>query len=302
MNLKDIIGPSPWQLARDYLQMLLGTVIYTIGYTTFLLPYKIVSGGVTGISTVTYYLTGFPAGNTYFIINVVLLLMAMRVLGWRYLVRTIIVTLLISTAIGVMQTQLTEVAADGTQTLRHIIGEQKFMACVIGAFLEGLGLATIFLAGGSTGGTDIIASAINKYWNISLGRLLLMIDIVIIGFSYIIENDIETMVVGYMAMFISLNFLDFVINSARQSVQFIIISDHYEEIANEVNTRLNRGVTVLYGEGFYSREKRQVLLILAKKHESRSIFQLIKRIDPKAFVSMSNVEGVFGEGFDVIKK
>ena len=250
MNLKDIIGPSPWQLARDYLQMLLGTVIYTIGYTTFLLPYKIVSGGVTGISTVTYYLTGFPAGNTYFIINVVLLLMAMRVLGWRYLVRTIIVTLLISTAIGVMQTQLTEVAADGTQTLRHIIGEQKFMACVIGAFLEGLGLATIFLAGGSTGGTDIIASAINKYWNISLGRLLLMIDIVIIGFSYIIENDIETMVVGYMAMFISLNFLDFVINSARQSVQFIIISDHYEEIANEVNTRLNRGVTVLYGEGF----------------------------------------------------
>ncbi len=282
--------------------MLLGTVIYTIGYTTFLLPYKIVSGGVTGISTVTYYLTGFPAGNTYFIINVVLLLMAMRVLGWRYLVRTIIVTLLISTAIGVMQTQLTEVAADGTQTLRHIIGEQKFMACVIGAFLEGLGLATIFLAGGSTGGTDIIASAINKYWNISLGRLLLMIDIVIIGFSYIIENDIETMVVGYMAMFISLNFLDFVINSARQSVQFIIISDHYEEIANEVNTRLNRGVTVLYGEGFYSREKRQVLLILAKKHESRSIFQLIKRIDPKAFVSMSNVEGVFGEGFDVIKK
>ena len=165
-----------------------------------------------------------------------------------------------------------------------------------------LGLATIFLAGGSTGGTDIIASAINKYWNISLGRLLLMIDIVIIGFSYIIENDIETMVVGYMAMFISLNFLDFVINSARQSVQFIIISDHYEEIANEVNTRLNRGVTVLYGEGFYSREKRQVLLILAKKHESRSIFQLIKRTDPKAFVSMSNVEGVFGEGFDVIKK
>jgi len=302
LNLKDIIGPSPWQLARDYLQMLLGTVIYTIGYTTFLLPYKIVSGGVTGISTVTYYLTGFPAGNTYFIINVVLLLMAMRVLGWRYLVRTIIVTLLISTAIGVMQTQLTEVAADGTQTLRHIIGEQKFMACVIGAFLEGLGLATIFLAGGSTGGTDIIASAINKYWNISLGRLLLMIDIVIIGFSYIIENDIETMVVGYMAMFISLNFLDFVINSARQSVQFIIISDHYEEIANEVNTRLNRGVTILYGEGFYSREKRQVLLILAKKHESRSIFQLIKRTDPKAFVSMSNVEGVFGEGFDVIKK
>lgn len=282
--------------------MLLGTVIYTIGYTCFLLPYKIVSGGVTGISTIFYYLTGFPAGNTYLIINIGLLLLAMRVLGWRYLIRTIIVTLLVSAAIGIMQRHLTEIDANGTQTLMHIVGEQKFMACVIGAFFEGLGLATIFLAGGSTGGTDIIASSINKYWNISLGRLLLMCDIVIIGFSYIIEHNIETVVVGYLAMFIGMNFLDFVINSARQSVQFIIISEQYEAIAEEVNTRLERGVTVLSGEGFYSKEKRQVLLILAKRYESRSIFQLIKRLDPQAFVSMSNVEGVFGEGFDTIKK
>lgn len=302
MNIKDIIGPSPGQLLRDYLQMLLGTIIYTIGYTAFLLPYKIVSGGVTGISTVIYYLTGISAANTYLVINVALLLMAMRILGWRYLIRTIIVTLLISGAIGLVQTQMTEVAADGSQTLKHILGEQKFMACVIGAFLEGLGLATIFLAGGSTGGTDIIASAINKYWNISLGRLLLLIDIFIIGFSYFVWQNLETMVVGYVAMFISLNFVDYVINAARQSVQFLIISDRYEEIAHEVNTRLDRGVTVLDGEGFYSHERRRVLLILAKKHESRSIFHLIKRLDPKAFVSMSNVEGVFGEGFDVIKK
>jgi len=300
--LRNIIGPSPWQLLRDYLQMLLGTVIYTIGYTTFLLPYKIVSGGVSGVSTIFFYLTGFPAGNTYFIINAFLLIMAMRVLGWRYLVRTVIVTSLISVAIGIMQTQLTEIAPDGSATLRHILGEQKFMACVIGAFLEGGGLAIIFLAGGSTGGTDIIASSINKYWNISLGRLLLMCDIIIIGFSYFISHDIETMVVGYLAMFISLTFLDYVINSARQSVQFIIISNHYEEIAEEVNTQLERGVTVLSGEGFYSKEQRKVLLILAKRYESRSIFRLIKRLDPQAFVSMSNVEGVFGEGFDPIKK
>ncbi|MBO7119001.1 MAG: YitT family protein [Bacteroidaceae bacterium] len=302
MKIKDIIGPSPWQLLRDYLQMLLGTVIYTIGYSCFLLPYKIVSGGVTGISTILFYLTGFPAGNTYLLINIALLLLAMRILGWRYLVRTIIVTLLISGAISIMQTKLTVVGADGSHALMHIIGEQKFMACVIGAFFEGLGLATIFLAGGSTGGTDIIASSINKYWNISLGRLLLMLDIIIIGGSYLISHDIETMVVGYLAMFISLNFLDYVINAARRSVQFIIISEHYEKIAEEVNTRLERGVTVLSGEGFYSKEKRQVLLILAKRYESRSIFQLIKRIDPQAFVSMSNVEGVFGEGFDPIKK
>ena len=106
MTLKDIIGPSPWQLLRDYLQMLLGTVIYTIGYTVFLLPYKIVSGGVTGISTIIYYLTDFSAGNTYLIINLFLLLLAARILGWRYLVRTVIVTILVSTAMGLMLMRL----------------------------------------------------------------------------------------------------------------------------------------------------------------------------------------------------
>ncbi len=302
MTIKDIIGPSPWQLLRDYLQVLLGATIYTLGYAVFLLPYKIVSGGVTGVATIIFYLTGFPAGNTYFFVNIFLLILAMHILGWRYLVRTIMGILFVSVGIGLLQSHLTEALPDGTTQLMHILGDQKFMACVIGAFLEGLGLATIFLAGGSTGGTDIIASAINKYWNISLGRLLLMCDIVIIGLSYIIGHDIETLVVGYLAMFISTNFIDYIINSARQSVQFIIISDRYEEIATEVNTRLDRGVTVLMGEGFYSREKRQVLLILAKRYESRSIFRLIKRLDPRAFVSMSNVEGVFGEGFDMIKK
>ena len=302
MNLKTIFAPSPWQLLRDYLQMFLGTLIYTIGYTVFLLPYKIVSGGVSGISTIVYYLTDFSAGNTYFLINIVLLLLATRILGWRYLVRTIIVTFLISSSISLIQSHLTEIAADGTPYLMHVVGEQKFMACVIGAFLEGLGMAIIFLAGGSTGGTDIIASSINKYWNFSLGQLLLMLDMIIIGFSYIIGRNIESLVVGYLAMFISTNFLDYVINTARRSVQFIIISDQYEKIAEAVNVELERGVTVLAGEGFYSKEKRQVLLILAKRYESRSIFQLIKRVDPQAFVSMSNVEGVFGEGFDTIKK
>lgn len=183
-----------------------------------------------------------------------------------------------------------------------IVGNQKFMACVIGGLLEGLGLAMVFLSGGSTGGTDIIASSINKYWDISLGRLMLGFDLIIIGCSYFISGDIETMVEGYLTMLIAMNFLDYVINGVRQSVQFMIVSDRHEEIAKEVNEKMDRGVTILYGEGFYSKEKRQVLLILAKKHESRGIFALIRRIDSNAFVSMCNVEGVFGEGFDKLKK
>lgn len=297
-----ILGLNPWQLLRDYLQMAFGAIIYTIGYTVFLLPYSIVSGGVSGIATIIYYATDIQASHTYFAINAVLLVMAMRVLGWRFLLRTIIVTTFISACIGMLQDHLMVETATHTTELQQILGDQKFMACVIGAFLEGLGLAIIFLAGGSTGGTDIIASAINKYWDISLGRLLIACDILIIGISYFVTRQIEIMVVGYLAMFISLNLVDYVINGARQSVQFIIVSEKHQEIAEAVNTRLNRGVTVLFGEGFYSKEKRQVLLILAKKFESRSIFQLIKQLDPRAFVSMSNVEGVFGEGFDIIKK
>lgn len=297
-----ILGLNPWQLLRDYLQMAFGAIVYTIGYTVFLLPYSIVSGGVSGIATIIYYATDIQASHTYFAINAVLLVMAMRVLGWRFLLRTIIVTTFISACIGMLQDHLMVETATHTTELQQILGDQKFMACVIGAFLEGLGLAIIFLAGGSTGGTDIIASAINKYWDISLGRLLIACDILIIGISYFVTRQIEIMVVGYLAMFISLNLVDYVINGARQSVQFIIVSEKHQEIAEAVNTRLNRGVTVLFGEGFYSKEKRQVLLILAKKFESRSIFQLIKQLDPRAFVSMSNVEGVFGEGFDIIKK
>ena len=176
------------------------------------------------------------------------------------------------------------------------------MASVIGGLMEGLGLAVIFLAGGSTGGTDIIASCVNKYRDISLGRILLSLDIIIVGTSYFLSRNLETMVVGYVTMFISMNFLDFVINGARQSVQFTIISKKHEEIAQQIAEQVERGVTIIYGEGWYSKEKRNVLLVMAKRHESRRIFALIRQIDNNAFVTMSNVEGVFGEGFDKIKK
>ena len=291
-----------WQIGQDYLLMFAGIFIFVIGYVYFLLPYQIISGGVNGISTLIYYTTGFLPSYSYLIINIFLLILGVKIMGWKYVLRTILATLVISFLIGVMQKEITTIDASGQQHLMKILGEQKFMACVIGGLLEGLALAMVFLSGGSTGGTDILASSINKYWDISLGRLMLSFDLAIIGCSYFISKNIETMVVGYLTMLISMNFLDYVINGVRQSVQFIIVSEKHKEIATQVNQKLDRGVTVLYGEGFYSKEKRQVLLILAKKHESRAIFQLIKQIDGKAFVSMGNVEGVFGEGFDKIKK
>ena len=291
-----------WMMGKDYLLMLVGIIVYVVGYVYFLLPYQLVTGGVNGICTLMFYSTGIHPGYSYLAINVFLLMIGAKVMGWKYCLRTVMATLVISFLIGVMQDSITTVDAAGKEHLTQIIGDQKFMACVIGGLMEGLGLAAVFLSGGSTGGTDILASSINKYWDISLGRLMLSFDIAIIGCSYFISRNIETMVVGYLTMIISMNFLDYVINGARQSVQFIIVSNKHEEIAKRVNEELDRGVTVLYGEGFYSKEKRQVLLILAKKHESRAIFSLIRQTDSNAFVSMGNVEGVFGEGFDKIKK
>ena len=289
-------------LIKDYIQIIIGLLIYALGFTCFMLPYNITSGGVGGISALIYYSTGFNAGYSYFIINMGLLMIALYIMGWRYSLRTIIATILVSFTIDYAQELLTITEADGSKHLLQLIGDQKFMACVIGGLMEGLGLAIVFMAGGSTGGTDIIASCVNKYWNISLGRLMLYLDIAIISSSYFIFRDIETMVIGYLTMIISMNFLDYVINGVQQSVQFTIISTQYEEIAQAISEEVERGVTVLSGQGWYSKEKREVLLVMAKKQESRHIFQLIKRIDPRAFVTMSNVEGVFGEGFDIIKK
>lgn len=290
------------ELIFSYTKIFIGLIIFSIGYTCFMLPYQIMSGGVAGISALIYYSTGFHAGYSFFLINVGLILMAWYTLGWRFCVRTIIATVVVSFMIDYIQAALTVVKPDGTEEMIHLVGDQVFMACVIGAMIEGLGLAIVFLAGGSTGGTDIVALTVNKYRDISLGRAMLFVDIFIVSMSYVIFRDVERLVACYITLFISINVIDYVVNGARQSVQFMIISDKWSEIAQEVSEKVDRGVTILNGEGWYSKERRNVLLIMAKKQESRIIFQLIRFIDPKAFVTMSNVEGVFGEGFDKIKK
>ena len=290
------------ELIFSYFKILIGLIVFSIGYTCFMLPYQIMSGGVAGISALIYYATGFHAGYSFLIINVVLILMAWYTLGWRFCVRTIIATVVVSFMIDYIQAMLTVVGPYGKEQMTQLLGNQMFMACVIGAMIEGLGLAIVFLAGGSTGGTDIVALTVNKYRNISLGRAMLFVDIFVVGMSYFIFRDIQRLVACYTTLFISITTIDYVVNGVRQSVQFTIISTKYAEIAQAICDKVDRGVTILHGEGWYSKEPRSVLLIMARRQESRLIFQLIRIIDPKAFVTMSNVEGVFGEGFDKIKK
>lgn len=292
MEKKELLG-----YLHDYFFMAVGIILYVIGYSWFMLPYGITSGGMGGVAAIIFYATGFPAQYGYFMINVLLLIVAVFIMGWRFTTRTLIANFVIALLMGVAQQLIS--ADDGTLT--KLAGNELFMACVLAGAFEGIGLALVFHGGGSTGGSDIIASCINKYRDIQLGMIMFMLDIFIVGSSYFVLHDAERMVVSYVAMFISMTVLDYVLNMANQSIQITIISSKHEIIANRVNKELDRGVTVLNGMGWYSKEERSVLLIMTKRREKNYIMRMVRSVDPRAFVTVSNVEGVFGEGFDKIK-
>ena len=220
------------------------------------------------------------------------MLLGIRILGWKFSIKTIFAVFTLTFFLSLIQ-KLTEGLA--------LLHDQPFMACVIGASFCGSGIGIAFTSNGSTGGTDIIAAIINKYRDITLGRVMLICDLIIISSSYFVLQDWEKVVYGYVTLYICSFVLDQVVNSARQSVQFFIISEKYVEIGKHINEYPHRGVTVINASGFYSGKEQKMLFVLAKKRESTIIFRLIKDIDPNAFVSQSAVIGVYGEGFDRIK-
>lgn len=290
---------------QDYVFITLGLVLYSLGFTVFLMPYEIVTGGVTGISAIIFYATGFNIEYSYFLINAILLVVALRILGWKFLSKTIYAIVVLSFLLGLFQTLLPR---DEAGHFVKILGEgQNFMSLILGCTMTGSALGIVFLNNGSTGGTDIIAASVNKYRNFSLGTVLTFLDLVIIGSCLLIPTFGDMLQRTYMVVFglctmVVENFmLDFLMNRQRQSVQFMIFSKRWQEIANAIGTQLDHGVTILDGHGWYTGHERKVLCILAKKNESALIFRIIKSIDPQAFVSQSAVIGVFGEGFDKIK-
>lgn len=286
-----------WQEIKDYVGILIGLSLYAVGFTCFMLPYHITTGGLTGISAIIFYATGFPVQYTYVAINGILLIIAIKELGFRFCFKTIVGIFALTLLLSIFQNFI----IDENGNMMRILGDQTFMSCVLGACCEGIGLAIVFLNNGSTGGTDIIAAVINKYKDITLGRILMICDIIIVSSCYFVFNDLQMVVFGFSTLIISMFLLDYFMNSVRQSVQFFIFSNKYDQIAEAINIQIGRGVTVLYGEGWYSKEERRILTVLAKRKEGVKIFRIINHIDPNAFVSQSNVVGVYGEGFDRIK-
>ncbi len=283
-----------YDIIKDYLAIFLGTLLYGFSFNAFILSNGIVTGGVSGICALIFFATGgaIPVSVSYLVINVGLLLVALKILGSRFLIKTVFGVFSLSASLSFFEKLLED---------NPILQDQTFMAIMIGALLCGAGLGLVFSANGSTGGTDIIGAIINKYKNISIGRALLFCDFVIISSSYLLFHNIDKIVFGFAEMIVCNYILDMVLNGNRQSVQFLIFSQKYEEIADRIIHDLNRGCTILDGTGGFSHKPVKVVVLLAKKSESISIFRLVKKIDNQAFISQSIVRGVYGEGFDQIK-
>ena len=295
-----------WNEIKDYSFIVLGLFLYTVAFTVFLMPYQIVAGGVTGLSAIIYYATGFHIENTYIIINGILLMVALKILGFKFMMKTIFAILTLYFMLMFAQ----EILPKQENGLPFkLMGEgQDFMSMIIGCVITGIALATVFTHNGSTGGTDIIAASVNKFHpNVSLGNVLIAADFCIIGscmffpqFGTYMERAHKVMF-GFCVMAMENYTLDYVMNARRQSVQFMIFTRKWQEIANAIGTETHHGVTILDGHGWYTGKEVKVLCILARKNESINMFRLIKMIDPNAFVSQSAVIGVYGEGFEEMK-
>lgn len=282
----------------------LACAVYAAAWTTLILPYNIVSGGVAGLANLVYYASGVPVAATYLGVNLLLYAVALKFLGWKFLAMTIYATVAMSLFLMLGQNLLTD---PETGELVKILGDERFMAMLIGCTICGLSVAALFASSGSSGGTDIIAAVANKYFGISIGTALIVIDIFIIGSGLLIDEfgpiieRVRFVAFGICAMTLECTTISYALNVRRRSVQFLIFTRHHEEMAKRIADATGHTMTLLDAHGWYTGDEIKVVCILARMSESNEIFRIIKSVDPAAFVSQSNVVGVWGEGFARIR-
>ena len=296
------------KLGKEYLLLTLGILIYVAGWTIFMIPNNLIGGGLTGVSSIIQYAVGIKMGYTYFVLNAILLVTAFVVIGANFGGKTIYAIILASVGLNVLQ-DLIPAAIIETLSVQN----GKLMSTIMGGILSGAGIGMSMSQGGSTGGTDIIALIVNKYRNISPGRIILWIDAVIILSSlavpsYTAEGElvpfaekITTVVYGLILITVNGYVIDLYLSGSTQSVQLFIMSRKYEEIADAITKDIHRGVTVLPAVGWYTKKENHVLMVVTRKTDLNFLLKYIKTIDNDAFLSVSSVSGVYGNGFDAIK-
>jgi uncharacterized membrane-anchored protein YitT (DUF2179 family) len=293
---------------KEYFLIAVGMAIYTLGWTIFLTPNNLVGGGVTGVSSIIQYATGIKMGYSYLVINVFLLLISFLVIGPMFGAKTIYAIILASIGLNVFQ-----VIVPQSIIQDFALSNGKLMCAIIGGIMTGVGIGISISQGGSSGGTDIIALIVAKYRNISPGRMILWMDVIIILSSLLVpsrmpdgslmkfDTKFVTVIYGLILVTINGTVVDLYLSGSRQSVQLFIFSRHYADIADMIARDFHRGVTVLDGEGWYTKENIKVLTVVTRKTDVNLILRSIKAIDNDAFLSISSVTGVYGRGFDSIK-
>lgn len=278
----------------DYVVITLACMFYCSAWTQVFMPNGIASGGITGLCTIIQYGTGFPMYISYGIINAVLLVLAFLILGRTFGIRTIYAMAAITLFMDILPMLDLPVLV-----LKEGNG---LLVPVIASLMEAFSIAIMINYGSSSGGTDIIALILNKYLPVSLGQVYVATDLVIIASIMLIPGKtIDDMLYGYLAVIVFSLGLDYLMLGRKSSVQMIVFSDHYAEIADYINKKLDRGVTALNAIGWYSQKDKKVLLILVRRSEMPQITDKIKKVDPRAFVAVTPVSSVYGEGFEEIK-
>ena len=284
-------------IVMSYIVITIGLMLYTFGWSAFMLPAQIVGGGVSGLSAILYYAAGIhiPIGILNLIFNGILVAIGFKVLGSKFGANTIY-GIIMSSAFFIMWQQGLHV-----ERLFDVDHFGVFMCAVIGGACCGAGIGLSFIMGGNTGGTDIIALIVSKYYNISPGRVIMFIDIVIIGFSFLVSHRLDNVVCGYVVMMVMTYVLDMVLDGNKQSYQIMVFSMKNDEIAEAVTREVGRGATLLDGEGCYSKQPQKVLLMLVHRTDKSHVMQIIHRLDDNAFISVNKVQGVYGKNFDKLK-
>lgn len=294
---------------KEYALITAGVLCYALAWILFLIPNNLVGGGVTGVASIVQYATGgvIKVSYSYFVINVILLIIGMSSLGKGFGAKTVYGVLVASLALNFGASLIPQ------EIIRSLSLENGKLMCVImGGMLSGFGIGLAMSQGGSTGGTDIVALVLNKRRGISPGRMILWLDIAIIASSILVPSyrpdgtlmpfvdKIMVVVYGYLLTTVVSITIDSTIAGSKQSVQLFITSKNYEAIADEIANGFHRGVTVLNGKGWFTKEDAHVLMVLTRKVDLNPLLRSIKAIDPGAFVSVSSVTGVYGKGFEAI--
>lgn len=306
--MKTVIKTSVWSTLREYALITIGLLSYVMGWAVFLIPNNLVGGGVSGISAIVYYATGIQMGYTYLVLNLVLLLISIKIIGFGFGWKTVYAIVFASLMLNVLPPLIPEYI---TQELA--VSNGKLLCTIIGGVMSGVGIGMSISQGGSTGGTDIIALIVGKYRNISPGRLILAMDVVIILSSMLFPSftssgglvpfpeKLATAVYGLILITVSGYSVDLYLSGTKQSVQVFIFSKKYQEIADAVAYGMGRGVTLIPAEGWYTKTTSHVLMVVTRRADLNSLLKYVKTIDPMAFLSVSSVMGVYGQGFDTIK-